>query len=306
MRREAANGVHLFGDLRDFLHTIFTKECFDHRTEYRYTKGFHMQQRSAPIRVLTWLVAALLLGTWPASAQTPSVDSLLAQIFGTDATAYDLTATLSGTVAFSTRETRWVGNASGTFHEWRTVGQPRRWKISIEKLELPTLLRPFSSPLQRAIEDRAAAQSEALESLHSHDFFILEELKGRYVLAGIRRDLVDEAIDRYGRTSDKGNPSVRRFIARWLYTAPTMRESIKRPRGPYAVRLVTDEHGLVDTVALYYNWGQIDMTFAYITLAGRPFWHTANSIIASEVTGLGHVDGVMKLTFAQHRLSPTP
>jgi hypothetical protein len=251
-------------------------------------------------------LAAAVLGIGPAHAQTPSTDSIIAHIFATDTQPYDLTASLSGTITFTLHEGRWMVNTTGTFHEWRPPGQPRHWKISIDKLELPALLRPFSGSLQRAIEERATAQAESLESLHSHDLFILEELQDRVVVAGIRQDLVDEAIDRYGHAADKADPSVRRAIARWLYTSPTQRENIKRPRGPYAVKVVADDHGLIESLLLYYNWGQLNMTFGYITLSGRPFWRTATSNVTSEVTGLGRVDGEMKLNFTQHRLKALP
>ncbi len=265
-----------------------------------------MRKRFRFIQVAAWFVAAAVLGMCPAHAQTPSIESILARIFGTDIPPYDLTATLNGTIAIGVGDGHWVGNTTGTFHEWRTAGQPRHWKITLEKLEVPALLRPFSGPLQRAIEERASAQAESLESLHSHDLFILEESKGRTVLGGIRQDLVDEAIDRYGHAADKADPSVRRAIARWLYTSPTKREAIKRPRGPYALKVVADDHGLVETLTLNYNWGQLSMNFSYLTVGGRPFWRMANSIVNSEVSGLGRVDGEMKLTFTQHRLTPAP
>ncbi len=267
-----------------------------------------MVNRLLALRIGALLLAAVLLAAPSARAQPLTIDSLLTRIFSTDdRTSYDLTAAFNGTLTLGLKEGRWVALAAGTFHEWRTAGQPRHWKINIDQLDLPTLLRPFSGALRRAIEEKAAMQSESLEALHSHELFILEELPGgRYVLAGIRSDLVDEAIDRYGHAADKTNPTTRRAIARWLFVAPTMREWIVRRGGAYAIQAVADEQGLVYSVTLFYNWGRLDMTFNYVTIAGRPIWREVGTGIISDIDGVGHVTGHLSLTFSQHKFALLP
>ncbi len=260
-------------------------------------------ERLGAIRFAAALLTAVLVMALPARAQSLTIDTLLARIFSTDdQTPYDLTANFTGTLTVGIKDGRWVGVAAGSFHEWRPQGQQRRWRVSVERLDLPTLLRPFSGPLRRAIEERAAMQSESLEALRSHELFIFaEQPGGRYVLGGIRRDLVDEAIDRYGRAADKGDPATRRAIARWLYTAPTMRDWIVRRGGPYSLQAVADDTGLVHTVTLNYNWGRLDLTFAYVTVGGHVLWREVSSAVISEIEGIGHVTGYLTLTFSQHR-----
>ncbi len=254
------------------------------------------------------LLAAFFLAALPVRAQPLAIDTLLARISTDDHAPYELTAAFTGPLIIGHKDGRWVGIASGTFHEWRSAGQPRRWKINIDQLDLPTLLRPFTGALRRAIEEKAAIQFESLETLHSHDLFILEELPGgRYVLGGIRHDIVDDAIDRYGHAGDKTNPITRRAIARWLYVAPTMHDWIvRRGGGAYALQTLADDQGLVHTIGLFYNWGQLDMTFTYLTVGGRSVWREVSSGIMSDIEGLGHVTGHLTLTFSQHRFALLP
>ncbi len=262
-------------------------------------------ERLGAIRFVAALLTAVLVMALPARAQSLPIDTLLARIFSTDdQTPYDLTANFTGTLTVGIKDGQWVGVAAGSLHEWRLKGQQRHWRVSVERLDLPTLLRPFSGPLRRAIEERAAMQSEGLEALRSHELFIFaEQPGGRYVLGGIRRDLVDEAIDRYGRAADKGDPATRRAIARWLYTAPTMRDWIVRRGGPYSLQAVADDTGLVHTVTLNYNWGRLDLTFAYVTVGGHVLWREVSSAVISEIEGIGHVTGHLTLTFSQHRFA---
>ncbi len=267
----------------------------------------HRDLRSSTvIRMLATVVIVILTtGVIPAQAQPITVDMLLARIFSSeDREPYELTANFAGSINLVANGSRLAGTAAGTFREWREAGQPKHWKVTVQRLDLPVLLRPFSGTLQRAIEDRAEAQSDSLGTLRSHDLFILEERPGnRYVLAGIRRDIVDEAIDRYGRPQHKEDAATRQHIARWLYTAPLMREWRVRRGGPYALQAVANEQGLVHDLVLYYNWGQIAMTFAYVTVSGQTVWQEVSSVVTSEVSGVGHVDGHLTLTFSQHRLS---
>lgn len=268
-----------------------------------------MQRFLGSTRPVGWLLIAILVTAQPVHAQAPNVDALLERIFNAETRApYDLTAAFTGTVAFSAHDGHWVGTTIGTFHEWRTAeGQSRHWKVTVERLDLPILLRPFASAVQHAIEEKAAAQTESLENLHSHDLFVLDQSQGSsYVLAGVRHDLVDDAIDRYGHGADKADARARRAIEQWLYTAPTMRDAIKRGDGPYAMQAASNDHGLVHALTLFYTWGQLDMTFEYIMVEGRPFWRAVHSVISSDVKNVGRVDGELTLTFTRHRLTTSP
>jgi hypothetical protein len=243
----------------------------------------------------------------PARAQEP-VETLIAQIFGTkDAASYELQAHVRGMFSLTTGGGFIVGTAAGSFREWRTPGS-RRWRITVQELELPWLLRPFSGAVRASIEQRVEAQSEAFESFRNYDVFVSEELAGgQYVLVGLRRDLVDEAITRFGRSVDKQDVSSRRTIARWLFTAPSMQSWIKRAGQPYALKVVTDESGLVDELEVSYERSQVGMKFSYLTVSDQPAWKEVLSTFAnSNAKGLGHLEGQLRLGFADYKLDLTP
>ena len=243
----------------------------------------------------------------PARAQEP-VETLIAQIFGTkDAAAYELQAHARGMFSLTTGGGFIAGTAAGIFREWRTPGS-RRWRVTVQELELPWLLRPFSGAARASIEQRVEAQSEAFESFQNYDVFISEELAGgQYVLVGLRRDLVDEAITRFGRSVDKQDVSSRRAIARWLFTAPSMQSWIKRPGQPYALKVVTDESGLVHELQVFYERTQVGMKFSYLTVGDKPAWKELLSTFAnSNAKGLGRLEGQLKLGFADYKVDLTP
>jgi hypothetical protein len=271
-------------------------------------RGLHCPPNLA--KVLYFFAAALMLAAQiavPARAQEP-VETLIAQIFGTkDAAAYELQAHVRGMFSLTTGGGFIAGKAAGTFREWRTPGF-RRWRITVQELELPWLLRPFSGAARASIEQRVEAQSEAFENLQNYDVFIFEELAGgQVVLVGLRRDLVDEAITRYGRSVDKQDVASRRTIARWLFTAPSMQTWIKRAGQPYALKVVTDESGLVHELQVSYERSQVGMKFSYLTVGDQPAWKEVLSTFAnSNAKGLGHVEGQLKLGFADYKVDLTP
>lgn len=242
---------------------------------------------------LAWAMAA------PAPSQ-PSVDTLLARVFGSeDKTPYELTADFSGTLTLIVHGARSTAVAAGSFVESRGPDGIRKRKVDIKKLDLPVLLRPFRATVQRIIEERVETQSESPETFHEHDIFILMAQRDRYVLVGVQRDIIDAAIDKYGTPQDKQNPEVRRLIARWLWTGP-QRKRLARPGGPYALRAVVDEQGLLYELTLYYNWGEVGTRISYVEVNRQPVWRTVAADAVSDIAGLGRVDGVMLLNFTNH------
>lgn len=237
--------------------------------------------------------------TVPAHSQ-PTVDSLLARVFASeDKTPYELTADFSGTLTLVVRGTKTTAVATGSFVESRGADGVRKRKVNITRLDLPVLLRPFGASVRRIIEEKVETQSESPETFHEHDIFILGEQRGRYVLVGVQRAIVEGAIDRYGKPQDKRDPEVRRRIARWLWTSP-QRENIVRPGPPYALRATVDEAGLIYELTLFYNWGEVGTRISYVEVNKQAVWRTVSADANSEVAGFGRVDGVMMLTFTNH------
>lgn len=259
----------------------------------------------------------------PEPAQRPSVEALLARVFSTDAKdPYDLTAEFKGSLLLGFKGSRFAVTAAGAFEEWRPAGGDKHRKIAIQRLDVPTLLRPFSGLLRRVIEEQVQTQAEKPDAFYAHDIFILEERPGRrYVLVGVRRDLVDEILNRYGRSVDKTDPDLRRSIARWLYTSPSMRNSIMRPGPPYAFQTVVDELGLIYELTSFYNWGPVESTFAYTSVSGQLVWQqiaarftytsaasgqsalTQLTEFAKDLAGVDRIDGQLRISFANYCLN---
>lgn len=251
---------------------------------------------------LVVVLAIELVAGRPARAQAPSVDTLLARLFSTeDKTPYDLTADFNGQLVLSIRGGRLVVVAEGSFLESRGVDGVKRRKVTIKRLDLPLLLRPFSGAVRRVIEEKIETQAETPETFHAHEMFILTELPDRhYVLVGVHRSIVDEAIDRYGQPQDKRDPLVRRKIAQWLFTSPTMSEFLVRPGPPYALRAIVDEDGQLYELALFYEWGEVSTRISYVLLNGQPAWRQITADTVSELAGVGRVDGQLVLNFFNH------
>ena len=255
------------------------------------------------------LMAVLAAVGAPAHAQDPpSVDLLLERLFSTeDKTPYELTADFSGTLALTLRGGTITAIAVGSFTEVRRGDGVRRRKVQITRLDLPLLLRPFSGTIRRVIEEKVETQNESPETFHSHDIFMNGELPGRrYILIGVHKDIVDEAIDRYGKGQGKKDDATRRRIAQWLYTTPSRREMLVRPGPPYALRVVLDETGTLYELTLFYNWGEVGTRINYATVNGQPVWQHVAADADSELSGFGRVKGKLQLTFTNHCLNCTP
>lgn len=254
-----------------------------------------------------WLAAALILaaGAAPAQGQAPSVDTILTKLFASEIQdPYELTADFHGTLTLIVRGSRISALASGSYLEWRKAGDHKRRKITIERLEVPLLLRPFTGTLRKLIEDKIESQSESPEAFHAHDIFIAAELPAkRYLLIGVHRAIVDDAIDRYGRPQDKRDPATRRKIAQWLYNTPGKREFLVRPGPPYAMRAVLDDDGLLYDLIILYDWGEVATKISYVPVSGMPSWRQVTSDATSDLTGIGRVNGDLTLTFSNHCLN---
>ena len=264
-------------------------------------KGTVTRRHPLPRLTAAALLTIALAGglSLPARSQ-PTVDTLLARIFGSeDKTPYELTADFNGTLTLVVRGTRSTAVAVGSFVESRGADGIRRRKVTITKLDLPLLLRPFGATVRRLIEEKVETQSETPETFLEHDVFILTEQRGRYVLVGVQRAIIDATIDRYGKPQDKRDPEVRRKIARWLWTSP-QRENIVRPGPPYALRTTTDEAGLVHELTLFYSWGEVGTRIVYVEVNKQAVWRTVQADAVSEVSGFGRVDGFMVLNFTNH------
>src|SRR3989442_10411583 len=164
-------------------------------------------------------VLAALLVTFSATtigrAQPPTVDVLLLRLFDVNVTEpYELNADFSGTLNVTIKRSRLVVAADGSFLEWRGTDGIRHRKVTIRDLSLPLLLRPFAPSIRSAIAEKLETQAENPETFHAHDIFLLsEQPDGRFVLAGVHRAIVDDAIDRYGHPEDKLDVTTRRKIA---------------------------------------------------------------------------------------------
>lgn len=235
-------------------------------------------------------------------AQVPLVDYLLTQLFSTqEKTPYELTADFTGTLTVTAKGSRLVAEAEGSFLERRGTDGVRRRTVTIHKLSLPFLLRPFAPSLSRAIEEKIETQAENPDTFYAHDIFFFAQLPDRrYVLAGVHREIVNDAIDRYGKPQDKLDVTTRRKIAEWLYSAPTMRDFIARPGPPYALRATVDADGLLYEVILFYDWGEVSTRIGYVVVAGQPVWAHVLADTVSNLSGLGRVTGQLSLNFTNH------
>ncbi len=250
---------------------------------------------------LVLVLATALVAVAPVRAEGPTVDELLARVAASKAQgAYRMTADFNAVLTVQYQNQPFAASATGSYREWQQTGEPRRRKVRIHDLRLPLLLRPFRGALRSLIEQRLETQSEDPKSFHAHDFFILEERSGgRYVLAGVRRDIVTEAITRHKSSADKGDPATRRAVARWLYTSASMQSWIVRSGPPYAMEVLVDEDGLIYSLETLYEWGRAGTSISYMELEGRHVWKEVALNLAGD-SSMGGLKGHAILTFANH------
>jgi len=254
------------------------------------------------MRYIALILGLLVAGPLVADAGHIPIETLLPRIFSdANPTPYEVTAEFEGTLTLENKGGRLSARAAGSYREWRSAfGQPKRRQVSVTTLELPLLLRPFAGQLEKLIEERIEREEGAFEIFPHYDLFIVEDAPGgRVVVGGVRRDVVTEVIERYGRASDVKDEAVRRHIARWLYH-PRQRSQIVRPGGPYLVTVVSDEQGQLYSLALHYDWGQVETQIQWVTVSGRPIWREVKMDTTTELRAVGRVDGNLHLKFSNH------
>jgi hypothetical protein len=254
-----------------------------------------------PLAVV-WLSALLAVSpAWGQPVTPVTLEALLDRV-GNDPNPhpYTMTADFAADFTLRTLTGTFVVRAGGSLVESRTTDGPRRRRATVTRLDVPVLLRPFTSAIRKAVTDLIETEVRPAEVIPHMDVFLVEERPPRYLLGGVRSDIVTETMNRYGQQALVRDAAVRRQIARWLW-APSQRTAIVRPGpGPYLLTATVDETGLVHQVSLAYDWGQVGNRILFVTVAGRPFWQEVTSDSSSEVAGLGRVDGLMVLRVTNH------
>ncbi|MGH2425257.1 MAG: hypothetical protein ACRDF1_03085, partial [bacterium] len=98
------------------------------------------------------LVIVLAIFTVTPTFGQVTVESLLGRIISADnRDQYELTAEFQADLVLVASGRRTRGYAAGTLRESRRAGEPRRWKITVQRLDLPLLLRPFAATLRSLI-----------------------------------------------------------------------------------------------------------------------------------------------------------
>jgi hypothetical protein len=245
------------------------------------------------------LVAIVAL---PAASQV-SVDALLQRALTDPSPApYSITADFDGTFTFIWRGGRLVARLLGYYREWRpAAGQPRRRQVTITEVHAPLILRPFVGDLKRLLAERIEQEEGALGLFEDYDAFIVEEQpNGRYLIGGVRTDIVREIMRRYSRDKeDIKDPNIRRAVARWLFL-PAQREMIVRKGKPYVVTAVLDGQGAYYQMQLLYEWGPLGTQLDWTKVGGRLVWRTVKMDARLNAGNIGQIDGRLDLTFKNH------
>jgi hypothetical protein len=250
----------------------------------------------------------LLVCAGLAQAQTVTVDSLIAKVVSEpNPQPYTLTADFSASLVMTLSTGKVPVHAVGTLFETRTVsGQPRTRKATVTRVDLPVLLRPFSNSVRTILAGLIEAEQKPAELVPTLDIFIQEERNdGRYLLGGVRQDIVTEIMTKYNQQALLKDPTARRAFARWLFS-PSQRPTIVRSGPAYAMATTVDDAGLVHHLTLFFDWGQVSSRLTFVMVGGRPFWREVTSEGTSEIPGLGRVFGTMVLQVTNHCLNCQP
>jgi hypothetical protein len=257
------------------------------------------------------VVVSLVALLFPPAARgdTPTIDALLQRIYTeSNPQPYTMTADFTADFLITLPTGKFTVRAVGTILESRTQpGEPRRRKATVTKLDVPLVLRPFTNSIRKSVTDLIEVEQRPNEILPVQDVFIVEERPpNRYLIGGVRTDIVVETMRKYGQGASVEDPTSRRAIARWLW-APSQRPSIVRPGpGPYMLTALVDDAGLLHQLTLFYDWGQVGNRISFVMVGGRPFWREVISDTSSDVSGLGRVDGRMVLQVQNHCLNCPP
>jgi len=244
----------------------------------------------------------LLAAAAPAAGSHVPIEVLLARLFNDPAPMpYELTASFAGEIVVTWRGPTVAVRGEGRFREWRsTFNGPKRREVTITNLDVPPVLHPLTPALKNMIKERLEREGADQALPGEFDLFIAEALPGeRYILGGIRTDIVTEVIEKYGRRSDLKDAAVRREVARWLYQ-PRQREMIVRPGGPYLAMLLIDAQGTYYRLLLQYDWGPVESHFEWTSVNGQLLVRELRADTSSDVRGFGLVRARMHLRFSNH------
>jgi hypothetical protein len=257
----------------------------------------------------TLVLACVLTFAAAATGQTVTVDALIAKVITEPhPQPYTLTADFNSRLTVNLSTGRIPIVAVGTLFESRAAnGDPRTRKATITRLDIPLLLRPFSNSMRTILTNLIESEQKPGEFIPTQDIFILEERSdGRYVLGGVRQDIVTEFMTKYNQQVFLKDATARRAFAKWLF-APSQRHQIVRPApGPYSLQAMVDDTGLVHQVTLWYDWGKVGSRLTFVMVGGRPFWRELIGDGLTDIPGLGRVDGVMVLQVTNHCLNCQP
>lgn len=246
-------------------------------------------------------LAATLMTALPAGAQTPPISALLASDSArADAAPYELRAQFTGTLRLVVRGAHYTIGTEGWMRQSSRPGEPRRTRVTVERVQVPFLLQPFSTSLRGAIADLIETQTADPMLADTHDLFITEATPGRIAVGGVRRDLVNEAIERYMPQLDPRIPEMRTVVARWLYSSQRMQSWLRRPGPPYLITAVVGSSGLLETLSLTYDWGTVETNVAYAAVGARVVWRTIDLAVAGDLKGIGPLNGQLALAFSNY------
>jgi hypothetical protein len=258
---------------------------------------------------VTGVLALIATAPGPARGETASIDALLARMLqDPHPQPYTLTADFAAAIALRFPGGSLAAGAMGSLVQSRpAAGQPSRRRASISHLDLPLALQPFSETIRGFIVALVEADHSPRDHLPQHDVFIVEPREpGRYLIGGVRTDIVTQTMVRHGRAALVDDPAVRRAIARWLWS-PIRRPAIVRPGpGPYMIAALVDGEGLVHELTLWYDWGQAGNRISFVAVGGRSFWREAIIDSSFKPGGVGRVDARMALSFQNHCLDCPP
>ncbi len=249
-------------------------------------------------------LAATLLTVLPVGAQTPSISALLASnSVRAESVAYELRAQFTGTLRLVVRGVPYVIGTEGWMRQSSKPGEPRRTRVTVERVRVPFLLQPFSGSLRGAIADLIEAQTADPVLADIHDLFITDPTPGRITIGGVRRELVSEAMERYMPQLDPGIPEMRTVVARWLYSSQRMQSWLRRPGPPYLMTAVVGSSGLLETLSLTYDWGTVETHLAYTAVGARAVWRTLDLAVVGDLKGIGPLNGQLALAFSNYCLN---
>ncbi len=249
-------------------------------------------------------LAATLMTALPAGAQTPSISAFLASdSTRVDSTPYELRARFTGTLRLIVRGVHYTIGTEGWMRQTAAPGEPRRTRVTVERVQVPFLLQPFSASLRAAIADLIETQTADPMLDNTHDLFITDTTPGRLTVGGVRQDLVNEAIARYMPQLDPRIPEMRIVVARWLYSSQRMQSWLRRPGPPYLITALVGSTGLLDTLTLTYDWGTVETHLAYAAVGARVVWRTIDLAVAGDLKGVGQLNGQLALAFSNYCLN---